>query len=88
MGRMSETTQNSDAAAFVAHWARVGPILEQVRRDELRAQQHDHQHAEVIDALLAAGIAAGHRNQEKRTERCGFFAMRRLFDKANHERSL
>jgi len=24
---MSETTQNSDAAAFVAHWARVGPLL-------------------------------------------------------------
>ncbi len=84
---MSEQTPSSDAAAFVAHWAHVGPILEGVRRKELRAQQHDQQ-AEVIDALLAAGLAASQGQNLKLEPVCGFLEMRRLLDKAKNERSL
>ncbi len=49
---MSETTQNSDAAAFVAHWARVGPLLAHATRQEQRRlteEQHLHAVANVLE---------------------------------------
>jgi len=48
---MSETTQNSDAAAFVAHWARVGPLLAQVTRQEQR-QLTEEQHLQAVANVL------------------------------------
>lgn len=49
---MSETSHNSDAAAYVAHWARVGPLLEKVKRDELRSMSAA-EHLTAIAAVLA-----------------------------------
>jgi len=48
---MSETTQNSDAAAFVAHWARVGPLLAQATRQEQR-QLTEEQHLQAVANVL------------------------------------
>jgi len=48
---MSETTQNSDAAGFVAHWARVGPLLAQVTRQE-QSQLTEEQHLQAVANVL------------------------------------
>ncbi len=48
---MSETTYNSDAAASVAHWARVGPLLAQVTRQEQR-QLTGKQHLQAVANVL------------------------------------
>ena len=42
--------QNSDAG-YIAHWKRVGPILAQIRRDELRRFDWDTDWP-IVDALL------------------------------------
>ena len=41
-------------AGYIAHWKRVGPILEQIRRDELRRFDWDKDW-ELVDALLDLG---------------------------------
>ena len=48
---MSETTHNSDAAAFVAHWASVGPLLAQATRQEQR-QLTEEQHLQAVANVL------------------------------------
>lgn len=48
---MSETTQNSDAAAFVAHWARVGPLLAQATRQEQRQLTEEQHLLAVVNVL-------------------------------------
>ena len=69
---MSEPIERSDKA-WVEHWARVGPKLERIRRDELRNFDHAR-HAEAIDALLQMGL-------EHATPRTtsGLVEMQRLF---------
>lgn len=44
------TTTNPNAG-FIAHWKRVGPILAQIRRDELRRFDWDKNWA-LVDSLL------------------------------------
>ena len=50
---MSESSQNHDAsaAAFVAHWARVGPMLEKATRSEQR-QLTAEQHLQAVAIVL------------------------------------
>jgi hypothetical protein len=45
---------SSGIAALVAHWRRIGPELERIRRQELREFNYREQW-HVIDALLDAG---------------------------------
>ncbi len=70
---MSEANPN---AGFIAHWKRVGPILQKIRDDELRrfdweAERH------IADALLEIGAA--HPTQRTTT---GLVELQRLFRKA------
>lgn len=51
---MPEPVDRSDKG-FVEHWRRVGPILEAVRRSELRTYSHEEQWP-IIDALLQLGL--------------------------------
>lgn len=51
---MSEPIDRSDKG-FVEHWRRVGPILEEVRRPELRTFNYEEQWP-IIDALLQLGL--------------------------------
>lgn len=44
----------SDNKAWVEHWARVGPALDRIRREELRAFRHED-NVDAIDALLQIG---------------------------------
>lgn len=46
-----------DNRDFVAHWRRIGPKLDAIRRQELRAYKHED-HAAAIDSLLQ--IACDH----------------------------
>ncbi len=48
---MAEATQNSDAAAFVAHWAQVGPRLAQATRQE-QQKLTDEQHLQAVANVL------------------------------------
>ena len=41
-------------AGFIAHWKRVGPILQRIRDDELRQFDFDSQR-HIADALLQMG---------------------------------
>lgn len=64
------------SAGFIAHWKRVGPILQRIRDDELRrvdwnAERH------IADALLQIGAA--HPGQRAGT---GLVELQRLFRKA------
>lgn len=65
----------SDNKAWLDHWARVGPKLEQVRRNELRAYKHEDNLA-AIDALLEIGAA---RATPRTTS--GLVALQRIFHK-------
>ncbi len=47
-----------DDKGWVEHWRRVGPILEAVRRDELKAFRYED-HIDIIDALLDIAIRLG-----------------------------
>jgi len=40
---------------WIAHWQRVGPILEQVKREELARYDYD-KHRHLVDALLEIGV--------------------------------
>jgi hypothetical protein len=42
----------------VEHWLRVGPILDELRRQELRDFRHE-ENAAAIDALLDLGARCG-----------------------------
>lgn len=68
-----KTLPNSE---FVAHWQRVGPILQKIRDDELRqfdwnAERH------IVDGLLEMGVA---HSPPKTTT--GLVELQRLFRKA------
>jgi len=66
---------------FVEHWKRVGPELERIRREELRAYRHED-NIEIIDSLFQMGVDLG-------TERptSGLVEMQRLFMKAMREKT-
>ncbi|MFQ5732220.1 MAG: hypothetical protein ACE5KM_09730 [Planctomycetaceae bacterium] len=51
---MNQQTPN-DNRGFVEHWRSAGPMLERVRRRELRALDH-RAAADAIDALLQMGV--------------------------------
>lgn len=69
---MSEPIERSDKA-WLEHWARVGPKLERIRREELRNLDHAR-HVEAIDTLLQIAV-------ERATPRTtsGLVEMQRLF---------
>ncbi len=48
---MPENKTGSDAAAFVAHWARVGPLLEEIGREEQR-RLTESQHLQAVANVL------------------------------------
>lgn len=68
--------EDENVRAWVAAWRRAGPILEKIRREELRAFSHE-EHAELIDALLQIGCDIG---CERPTS--GLVEQQRLFGKA------
>lgn len=68
------TTTNPNAG-FVAHWKRVGPILQKIRDDELRRFDFEAQR-EITDGLLEIGAAY----PVKRTT-TGLVELQRLFGK-------
>jgi hypothetical protein len=47
-----------DNRGFVQHWRRVGPLLEAIKRRELREFDHAA-NVEIIDALLQLGVDHG-----------------------------
>ena len=69
------TTTNPNAG-FIAHWKRVGPILQQIRDDELRHFDFKASR-EITDGLLEIGAA----HAVKRTS-TGLIELQRLFRKA------
>ena len=44
-------SEANPTAGFIAHWKRVGPILQQIRRDELRRFDWDKDWA-LVDSLM------------------------------------
>ena len=70
---MSETTQKSDAAAFVAHWARVGPLLAQATRQEQR-QLTEEQHLQAVANVLALATP-----ETSPCKICGLVEQQRIF---------
>jgi hypothetical protein len=68
-----------EARQYVEHWKRVGPLLEEIRRDELRQYCHAD-HAQAIDKHLAAGLI----HAEPRLS-SGLVEMQRVFSKARNE---
>jgi hypothetical protein len=77
MSSSNDTTPPSRTnAAFVAHWQRVGPLLDEIRREELRNFNYAD-HLEAIDALLEIGA---------RTATCrptsGLVEQQRMFQEA------
>lgn len=65
-----------EASRYVEHWKRVGPLLEGIRREELRRFSHAD-NAQAIDDLLAAGLLHA---QPRATS--GLIEMQRIFSKA------
>ncbi len=51
---MAEHKPRSDKE-WVEHWRRLGPILEEIRREELRHFNYEEQ-LPIIDALLQLGV--------------------------------
>ena len=68
-----------DDAAWVKHWQRIGPLLEEIRREELRNFKYED-HIELIDSLLELGCRMG----PPRTT-SGLVELQRLFQKARRE---
>jgi hypothetical protein len=50
------TSSGDDRLAMVRHWQRVGPLLEQIRRQELRAMD-DAAIRQAIERVLELGAA-------------------------------
>lgn len=48
----------NDNRGFVEHWRKVGSLLEEIRRQELRDFDHKA-NVEIIDALLQLGVDCG-----------------------------
>jgi hypothetical protein len=69
-----------NARQYVEHWERVGPLLDEIRRDELRRFSHAEQ-ATAIDQLLAAGLI---HSQARLSS--GLVDMQQILSKARHER--
>ena len=51
---MSDTQPKTDKE-WVEHWRHLGPILEEIRREELRNFNYEEQ-LPIIDALLQLGL--------------------------------
>lgn len=64
-----------DAKAYVEHWKRVGPLLEDIRREELRQFSHVD-NAQAIDDHLAAGLIHAQPRASS-----GLIEMQRIFAK-------
>ncbi len=62
---------------WVEHWQRVGPILEKIRRDELRAMTEEESAQACIDLFEFAVSSPTY--QERKTS--GFVEQQRLFKK-------
>ena len=52
---MATHNDQSGNRGWVEHWARVGPELERIRREELRRYRHED-NIEIIDSLLDLGL--------------------------------
>ena len=50
-----EQTRQEAFRLMVEHWQRVGPLLKQIDRQELRTFCHQ-EHADAIDSLLALAL--------------------------------
>jgi hypothetical protein len=62
--------------AWVENWKRAGPLLEAIRREELRNFKHED-NVELIDALLQIGYE--HRRDEPTS---GLIEQQRIFMRA------
>lgn len=67
--------KNEAAKQWVEHWRRVGPLLEKIRHDELRAMT-DEEAAQACRTLFDFAFSSPS-YQERRT--CGFVEQQRLF---------
>ena len=54
---MTEAERESNRE-FVLRWKRVGPLLKQIKRRELKAMRHEDQ-AEIIESLLEIAFQHG-----------------------------
>ena len=77
MTASNEPVEND--AAWVKHWQRVGPLLEEIRREELRNFKHED-NVELIDSLLEMGCRLG----PPRTT-SGLVELQGLFQKARRK---
>ena len=72
---MSKFITDARAAGFVAHWSRVGPILEEVSRLEQRALSEEDHLVAVANVLQLA------KPDPTPTRTSGLVEMHRLFSK-------
>lgn len=74
----SESAKSSDEGnlGFVTHWQRVGPMLDRIRREELRQFDTFREH-HVVDALLQIGFE---QSVERTTS--GLVELQRIFQQA------
>ena len=72
---MSDSQPKTDKE-WVEHWRRLGPILEEIRREELRNFNYEEQ-LPIIDALLQLGL-----DHAVPCPTSGLVEMQRLFAKA------
>ena len=68
----------TDCRVWIAHWQRVGPRLEQIRRHEMLSIS-EHARRQQIDNLLA--IAHQFRSHRPTS---GLIELQRFFSKARH----
>jgi hypothetical protein len=70
---MPDVTSPSDAAAFVAHWARIGPVLEIANRQE---QQRLTDEGHLIAVANVLSLA---RPEQPSSQTSGLVEQQRLF---------
>ena len=72
---MTDSVRRDDKA-WLEHWQKVGPLLEQIRRAELRNYRHED-HIHIIDSLFQIGCQFA-----RPRETSGLVELQRLFQKA------
>jgi hypothetical protein len=55
---MTEEEKRESNREFVQRWKRVGPMLKQIKRRELKAMRHEDQ-AKIIESLLEIAFQHG-----------------------------
>lgn len=64
MSSPSEPRFHETDRGYLAHWRRVGPLLESIQREEARCQGSKPNDGQVVDSLLQLGYL--HRDPDRR----------------------